>query len=92
MSLFVNQEPLEQVSPYKYLGVYLDENLNFTEHIDFIVHKSRRKLGMLKRIRRFMEKDTTLMMYKTLVLPLFDYSDIGYMNTTAEQLDRIQKL
>ncbi len=40
----------------------------------------------------YFRQDTTLMLYKTLVLPLFDYGDIIYMNTSDEQLERIQKL
>ncbi len=92
LELNVGGEMLEQVDLYKYLGVFLDRNLNFVEHIDYIVNKSRRKLGMLKRICKFMNQETTLMLYKTLIVPLFDYGDIIYMNTTAEQMDRLQKL
>lgn len=39
-----------------------------------------------------MNQETTLMLYKTLIVPLFDYGDIIYMNTTNEQMDRLQKL
>ena len=92
LMLYVNNEGVEQVSTYKYLGIHLDEHLSFSDHIDFIVNNSRCKLGMLKRIRRYMNQDTSLMLYKTLVVPLFDYGDIIYMNTSVEQLDRIQKL
>ena len=47
---------------------------------------------MLKRIRKCMDKDTALMLYKALVVPLLDYSDIIYMTATLEQLNHLQKL
>ena len=31
--IFINGEPVEQVDSFKYLGVILDENFSFTEHV-----------------------------------------------------------
>ena len=52
LMLQVDDVGLEQVATYKYLGIHLGENLNFSDHIDFVVNKSRCKLGMLKRFRK----------------------------------------
>ena len=39
MSLRVGNEELEQVDKYKYLGIILDNNLTFAEHIDYIANR-----------------------------------------------------
>ena len=39
-------EWLEQVTVYKYLGLYLDESLNMEQHIEYLCNNARRKLGM----------------------------------------------
>ena len=41
LSLYVGNEMLEQVDKYKYLGIFLDNNLSFVDHIDYVVNKSR---------------------------------------------------
>ncbi len=38
LELNVRGEVLEQVDSYKYLGVFLDQNLGFVEHVDYMVN------------------------------------------------------
>lgn len=42
----------------KYLGVMLDEKLNFNEHIDYTTWKAARKFGVLCRINRYLTAET----------------------------------
>ena len=37
--LYIDNEVLEKVPVTKFLGVYIDENLDWTEHIDFVKKK-----------------------------------------------------
>ena len=80
LKMQVNNVVLEQVNSYKYLGIMLDQNLNFNMHVDYMCNKTRKKLGMLKRVRKYITIDTALLLYKTLVVPLFDYGDIVYIS------------
>ena len=41
--------PLMKVDKYCYLGVYLQNKLSWTSHIDYISHKANRLLGFLTR-------------------------------------------
>ena len=45
--LLLYGQPLERVSEYKYLGVILSANLSWTPHIEKVVTKTRRMIGML---------------------------------------------
>ena len=47
--LHLHGQPLERVFEYKYLGVVLSSNLSWTPHIDKIVAKTRKIIGMLYR-------------------------------------------
>ncbi|XDV21754.1 hypothetical protein PO909_026778 [Leuciscus waleckii] len=44
-----NDLPLERVSSYKYLGIWMDERLAFDVHIDHFLKKLRPKLGFFYR-------------------------------------------
>ena len=83
-------EPIERVYSFKYLGVLLDEFLSFNEHIDYLLNKANKKLGILRKVRKCLNKSLSLTLYKSLVLPHFDYCDIVYMCTSQENLHKLQ--
>ncbi len=83
-------EEIERVNDMKYLGVILDQNLTFNSHIEFLGKKATQKLGAIAKVRKCIGCSTTLMLYKSIVLPHFDYCDIVYMNTSLYNLNRFQ--
>ncbi len=90
--LTINNQVIEQVSQVKYLGMILDESLNFNAHIDYTVKKASSRLGAVRRARKFLDVNTSLTLYKSLVLPYLDYGDTVFCTTSAYNLDRLQKL
>jgi len=61
---------LEVVSKIKYLGVMIDRNLNFTEHVDYISRKVGAKLDVLRRIGKDMTPYMRCIVYKSVIAPL----------------------
>ena len=47
---------------------------------------------MLSKIRQYLTRDTALQIYKTKVMPYFDYGDILYMGTHKETTTKLQRL
>jgi len=91
-AIHIKNETLEHVTTYKYLGVQLDKNLNFDTHIDDMCKKVRQRLGVLRRVRDYLDEDTALMLYNALVMPVIDYCDVTYATCTSKNLNRIEKL
>ena len=83
---------LEQVQQFKYLGVVLDPLLDFSQHVKYLESKTLSKIGFLGRIRNFVDHVRSLMLYKTLILPLFDYCDIVYHCLNHRDKHILQKL
>ena len=52
--LSLNNNRLDRVSSYKYLGFILDEHLNFNKHVSEICNIVSHKLFLLSKIRRFL--------------------------------------
>ncbi len=90
ITLSIDGQELEQVQIFKYLGIMLDEALTFEHHVTYVCKKANQKNGVLRKIRKFLTQKLTLMLYKSLVLPQFDYVDVVYMTATNEQLSRLQ--
>ena len=45
---------IDRVSSFCYLGVTLDENLSWNEHVELICNKVSKRLGLLSRIRPYL--------------------------------------
>ncbi len=46
--LFIGENPLEKVQNYKYLGMWLDINLDWHYHIDVMRSKISRRIGVCR--------------------------------------------
>ena len=68
-----NGSVLERVEKYKYLGVVLDQNLSWKEHVEYIGKKISSRLGMLRKARKILPRNACMTLYNAIVLPLFDY-------------------
>ena len=90
--LSIDNQVIERVNQVKYLGMILDENLNFNAHIDYTIKKASSRLGAVRRARKFLDISTSLVLYKSLVLPYLDYGDTVFCTTSTHNLDRLQKL
>ena len=88
---YCDQE-IEQVESYKYLGIMLDDKLNFSKHAAYIRSKVIPRLRMLGKLKQTISKNLKLLLYKTLIMPLFDYGDIIYDGLNQRDSIMLQRL
>ena len=60
----------KKVSSTKFLGVIIDENLTWKNHIDGISKTIARKVGVLNKLKCYIPKRVLHSLYCTLILPL----------------------
>lgn len=91
-NICINTVPVDRVQTFNYLGLCLDSNLNFQTHIQNITRSIRHKLHFLYKIRNFINVDTTLLIYKTTILPIFDYADFIFDRSIHYITNKLQIL
>ena len=70
---------MEQLDSFKYLGVILDENLSFTEHVTAMQKKSQQRLHGLRKLQTFYVDPLLLLrLYHSIIEPLLTYCSICY--------------
>ena len=89
-NLFLNGYRVHFVHEYTYLGAHLDSLLDFESQAK-VTLKISHKIKILSRIRAHISDDQALTIYKTKVLPCFDYSDILCIGTYQRTLKKLQK-
>ena len=88
----IDNIPLEKVSEYHYLGITIAENLNFTKHEDTVYNNVVFRVHRFADIRKYMDVEDALTLYKTTILPLMDYIDIVWDKATVGFSERFQLL
>ncbi len=85
---------LEQVYTTKHLGVYIDSNLTWSDHYNFVCKKVSQKNGVLKRIRPYVTTDLLKRIYNAIVLPNMEYACIiwGRCPNIQNNVDRIMRI
>ena len=54
--LLIKKHKVERVESIKFLGVLLDENLSWKDHIKYIENKVAKNIGLLYRTKLFLDK------------------------------------
>ena len=88
----INGAPITQVSVAKSLGVLIDNNLNWSSHVDKLTKKVASGIGALKRIRHLVPQTTLRSIYHALLQPHFDYCNVVWGNCGITLHDKLQKL
>ena len=88
----INGVDIEKCSSYKYLGVYIDENLNWKAHVDYICGKITKVCGMLSKLRHCVGYDILKMVYYALVTSHLQYCNLVWGNADETTLKPLQTL
>lgn len=86
--LTFNTNELEYVESYKYLGLTINSNLNFSQHMNNTLKTVAYKVLQLKNCI----SQTALLLYKSMILPIINYADIFYHNKNMKVIKKFQML
>lgn len=89
-----NGKSLKHVDEFMYLGVIFDNTISWSSHIQYILSRAGKRLGMLSRLRNNLTSYAANTLYLSFIRPIFDYCDTvwnccGVGN--ASSLDNLQR-
>ena len=91
-NLKVNEEERQYVNNYNYLGIKLDNKLSFELHANETQKIVAHKMYVLSKTRCYLTKKKSLIIYKSNILPYYDYGDALYMGENQTSLLKLQRL
>ena len=90
--LVFGQTDLQDVTSHKHLGIILQNNCKWNEHINNIASKANLLITCLKQYKYRLNRKTLEIMYKSFILPIFDYADIIWDNCSKQLADSLEVL
>lgn len=88
-TLHLDGDSLTQVTHAKFLGILIDENLNWKIHIDELCKKISKMCGILYKIRYNLTPDALLSIYYTLCYSRLTYCVSIWANTWPSFLNKV---
>ena len=82
--VYFNQNFLKQVPSQKHLGMYLDTKLNFQEHLNNVLNKVNKTIGLLCKLQAFLPRQSSVTVYKAFIRLHLDYGNNIYDQTYNE--------
>ena len=76
--ILFNGTPVKKVDEHKHLGLFLNSKLSFAAHIEAAISKSRKSIGLLKYLSKYLPRPALNELYKLHVQPHLDYGDVIY--------------
>ena len=87
ISLYINNVSIERVYVTKFLGVQIDSQLNWKNHIEYTCKKLCKCIGILSKARRKLQKSSLISLYYSFAFPYFIYCNHVWGNTYQTNLN-----
>lgn len=88
----MDKTPVEEVTIYKYLGVKIDNELNFKGHINGVISNVAYKIKLLYNLRNKLTLKAALDVYRTMIVPLLDVGVLFYRYSSKKVVNKLQVL
>ena len=83
----INILNIERKTSIKYLGIYIDEHLNWKTQIAHVQGKLTKNLGILYQLRNYLNLKMLRQLYYTLIYPYLNYGAICWGNNYQTNLN-----
>ena len=90
--IYLGNEFLECEDSVKLLGVNIDKNLTFNEHVSTLLKRANQKLHALMRISKLLGEDKLKLIMKTFIESQFNYCPLLWMFCSRTINNKINKL
>ena len=92
LNIKVNDTCIQNVSKQKLLGIYIDESLTWSSHIDYLCSHISTKISLLRNLSKYVPVKVLKMFYQSYILPCIDYGSITWGSASSSNIERLNKL
>ena len=86
--IYIGGSQIEGICSTKFLGLNVDNNLNFHSHVDYISNKISKSVGILYKLN-FLPSSILIKLYQSLVQPYITYGLIAYFGCSKSYLNKL---
>ena len=88
--ILFNNTIIEEKNEHKHLGLFIQNNLKWDAHIKYIANKTNTLISCLRYYKYRLSRKVLETMYKSFLLPIFDYADIVWDGCTEVLSNKLE--
>ena len=88
----INNDLVKQVTFVKFLGVIIDEELTWKNHISSVLKTIIKCTGLIAKLRHYTNRNTLKLIYYALAYPYLAYGNLVWGNTYPTRLQKIMNV
>lgn len=92
INLNIDGRAIQRVDAIKFLGIHIDQFINFKEHINELIKKLSKLVGLFFKVRHVLPSDVLLSLYRTLFEPHLNYCNFIWNNTYPTYTEKLMIL
>ena len=92
LDLRIDNQNVHVTKTSKFLGVYIDDKLNWKTHISYMAGKVARGIGVLGKARKYFNNDCMINLYNAFIYPYLMYCNQIWGSTYKTNLSKLQVL
>ena len=75
LDIRIDGHPIDEVHKSKFLGVFVDNKLNWKDHVSYLIGKISKGIGMIIKARQYLNKKGLIALYYSFIYPYLIYCD-----------------
>ena len=87
--LSINNQEIKRASHTKFLGILLDENLSWKEHLKYTENRIAKSIGLMYKAKAFLDKVSLLSLYFSDIHSYINYANLTWASTHKTNLKKI---
>ena len=91
LSVDLDGQPISQVSSHKHLGLVFNQRLSWSDHTDYVIRKSSKKIGLLRRLCWRLPRLVLRSLYLTCVRPTLEYACGAWTSVGTQDATRLER-
>ena len=89
INIELNNVRIKRETSTKFLGIIIDENLNWKEHVNYIALKISKSIGVFNSLKHILPLNILTNLYNCLILSHLMYSNIVWGNCSSHSLQKL---
>ena len=90
--LFIGENRIDEVHSHKSLGVIIDRDLSWSEHVAFLIKRLSNKILLLSKIKNFLDFSSRKLFFNAHILPILDYASTLWDNCSVTNLNLLERM
>ena len=92
LHLLIGNKGIESVTKHKLLGIFIDENLSFSSHIDHLCKIISKNLYLLSRLNPYLDSHSKLLFFYAHIMSYLNYSSSVWFSPSHSNKSQFNRL